>query len=104
MSTASCARSTMPIPLKIRREILLRERFKSTALSGHLNSKTQSEVVQLEQTKRGSIFQREISNRKVAETKTTECVMHNLHFLMKEESTHLNELVALQGSNEIQYF
>ena len=50
-------------------------RFKSTALSGHLNSKTHSEVVQLEQTQRGSIFQREISNRKAAETKTIECVI-----------------------------
>ena len=50
-------------------------RFKSTALSGHLNSKTHSEVLQLEQTQRGSIFQREISNRKAAETKTIECVI-----------------------------
>ena len=79
-------------------------RFTSTALSGHLDSKTYSEVVQLEQTQRGSIFQREISNRK-----TIECVMHNLYFLMKEEisnrkAAHLNELVALQGSNEIKYF
>ena len=66
-------------------------------------------MVQLEQTQRGSIFQREISNRKAAETKTIECVMCNLYFLMKEEisnrkAAHLNELVALQGSNEIKYF
>ena len=65
-------------------------------------------MVQLEQTQRG-IFQREISNRKAAETKTIECVMCNLYFLMKEEisnrkAAHLNELVALQGSNEIKYF
>ena len=79
-------------------------RFKSSALSGHLNSKTHSEVEQLEQTQRGSIFQREVSNRKAAETKTIECVMRNLYFLMKEEisnrkAAHLNELVALQGSD-----
>ena len=84
-------------------------RFKSTALSGHLNSKTHSEVLQLEQTQRGSIFQREISNRKAAETKTIECVMCNLYFLMKQglsnrKAAHLNELVALQGSNKIKYF
>ena len=74
-------------------------RFKSSALLGHLNSKTQ----------RGSLFHKEVSNRKAAETKTIECVMRNLYFLMKEEipnrkAAHLNELVSLQGSDEIKYF
>jgi len=84
-------------------------RFKSSALLGHLNSRTHNEVIQLERTQRGSIFQREISNRKAAEAKTIECVMRNLYFLMKEEisnrkAAHLNELVAFQGGEEIKYF
>lgn len=84
-------------------------RLKSAALLGHLNSGTHNEVIQLEHTQRGSIFQREVSNRKAAEVKTIECVMHNLNFLMKEEisnrkAVHLNELVALQGGEEIKYF
>ena len=84
-------------------------RFKSSALLGHLNSRTHNEVIQLEHTQRGSIFQRKVSNRKAAEAKTIECVMHNLYFLMKEEisnrkAAYLNELVALQGDEEIKYF
>ena len=59
--------------------------------------------------KRRSIFQREVSNRKVAEDKTIECVMRNLYIFMKEEisnrkAAHLNEFVALQGGEEIKYF
>lgn len=50
-------------------------RFQSSALLGHLNSRTHNEVIQPEHTQRGSIFQREVSNRKAAEAKTTECVM-----------------------------
>ena len=84
-------------------------RFKSSALLGHLNSRTHNEVIQLEHTQRGSTFKREVSNRKAAEAKTTECVMHNLYFLMKEEisnrkGAHLNDLVVLQGGEEIKYF
>ena len=84
-------------------------RFKTSAMSGHLKSKTHSEVVELEQTQRGSIFQKEIANRKAAEVKTIECIMRNLYFLMKEEisnrkAAQLNELVALQGCDEMKYF
>ena len=60
-------------------------RFKTSALSGHLKSNTHSKVVELEQTQRGSIFQKEVTNRKAAEAKTIECVMRNLYFLMKVE-------------------
>jgi len=81
-------------------------RFKSLALPRHLNSKTHGKAVQLEQTLRGSIFsergeqhtarlynlnkpreEAEMSNRKAAESKTTECDMRNLYFLMKEIDT-----------------
>ncbi|PFX18615.1 hypothetical protein AWC38_SpisGene17016 [Stylophora pistillata] len=84
-------------------------RFKTLAMSGHLKSKTHNEVVELEKTQRGSIFQKEITNRKAAEAKTIECIMHNLHFLMKEEisnrkAAQLNQLVALQGCDEMKYF
>lgn len=87
-SIASCVRSTMPTLLRTSKKKFSSEpsvKFKSPPLSGHLNSKTHSELVQLEQIQRGSIFQREVSDRKAAEFETIECVMRNLYFLMKEE-------------------
>ena len=61
-------------------------------------------------THRGEILFREQSaTKKATKAKTTEHIMHNLYFLMQEgklnrKVAHLNELVALKGSEENEYF